>query len=442
MIHPLLRSEVSIIEWINSFGYSKHERSLEPIKTVLEVLGNPHEKLETIHVAGTNGKGSTVAFLRSILIHAGVRVGTFTSPFMVNFKDRIEINNTHISKDHLGKYARRLKAVLDHRENRDDLSSFDVLTLISFMYFADQKVDVVIYETGIGGRLDSTNVIRPMVTAITNVGDDHAEILGESPLERAMEKLGIVKEGVPLFTTEENPDLLTVFRNHCQGLNAPFHESLLGFDFVRTVETGTLFHYQSYRFVRLKMLGKYQAKNATLALSIAEYLMEAGIFDLDVDVIYKGLDVATWPGRFEFIEKKPPVIIDGAHNIDGLKALIDLIETVYPKRRKKFLFSALKHKDVNEMRKLLDSCAHEVHYTTWKHPNAIDPVELLSEPLDFPTQAEHVARPEYKKMLGQFIKKLEEDEVLIICGSLYFVSELRKFVLRGKELRRTRQEKE
>lgn len=424
----MFRKEVEVIDWINSYGFSKGTRTLEPLSAALAELGNPHYQLKTIHVAGTNGKGSTVAYLRHILTESGLRVGTFTSPFITSFGERISINDKPLTKSDLLKYASVVDEVLSTKDAAD-FASFDVITLMSFLYFVDSNVDVVIYETGIGGRLDSTNVITPIATAITNVGHDHAEILGDTQIARAIEKLGIVKEGIPLFTTEEDKELLAEFKKVCVSKKAILNQPLMEAEFIRTTCSGTSFHYKSYRNVKLSMYGKHQFKNATLALSMIDYLMKSGMFEIDIEAIYKGLDVTCWKGRFEHIQKSPPVLLDGAHNIEGIKSLVDVLKDVYPNHLKKFIFSAIATKDAAMMVKVLDAVASEIIFTKGTHPGSIEPDVLYD--MTGNCGKSLYERQSFKKIINQCIKNLNNNEVLVICGSLYFISDARAHLFKG-----------
>jgi len=425
----MFKKEIDVINWINGFGHSEGERTLGPLRAVLAKLGNPHDKLRTIHVAGTNGKGSTVAFLRHVLTESGRQVGTFTSPYLMCFGERMSIDGKPLTRVDLLAYANQLYDILKD-ENAADFASFDVITLISFLYFANSAVDIVLYETGIGGRLDSTNVITPLVCAITNVGHDHAEILGDTQLARAMEKLGIVKEGVPLFTTEEDPELLTLFEKECASKHATLNQPLMDAEFIRTTCAGTLFHFKSYRFVKLKMHGEHQFKNATLALSIIDYLNASEVFQIDLEAIYKGLDITSWEGRFEYIQKDPPVILDGAHNIEGIRSLIDVLNDIYPNHKKKFIFSAIATKDAAKMVKMLNEVTNEIIITKGTHPHSIRPRELY-DMIDYDGKNTYEAQS-FKKTINQSIKSLKSNEVLIICGSLYFISDVRTYLFKGR----------
>ena len=421
----MVEKEIEAINWIYSFTSGKSERCLDHMYKVLAKLDDPHKKLKTIHIAGTNGKGSTVAYLCEGLMQAGYKVATFTSPYITCFRERIAINNTPISEANLVKYANILKKSLP--STTCEYTSFDIITLISFLYFAEATVDIAIYETGIGGRLDSTNVITPLLAAITNVGHDHAETLGETQLERGMEKLGIVKENVPLFTTEEDPDLLAEFEKVCGGKKSYLHHQLLKDAELNSMSPyGTCFDCCGYKNIVIRMSGEHQFKNAVLDINILEYLR---FFD-DFDKIHYPPLIAdsTWQGRFEHLQEEPPVILDGAHNLEGIQALVRTLKEVYPDHKKKFLFSAISSKDAEVMIEFLSEIAEDISFTKGMHPQSIAPETLakyyngLYEP----------AYDDYEKAIKLELGKLKVDEVLVICGSLYFISDARKVLVKER----------
>lgn len=414
----MFKTEADVINWLYTFSPSKNGRTLDHLHTTLAALDNPHRKIKTIHIAGTNGKGSTVAYLREALMKSGYKVATFTSPYIISFGERMSINNVPISETDLVKYANLLKKQLP--ENTDEYASFDLITLISFLYFASAVVDVVVYETGIGGRLDSTNVITPLACAITNVGHDHADVLGETQLERLNEKLGIAKKGVPLFTTEEDPVLLDVVRHTCQTKEVKPIFPLEVSNLLSIGLDGTKFSYKS-DVMEINMHGAHQFKNAVLAVAILDYLTGVTGFE---NVDPKKVKNAVWQGRFEHMSHAPPVVLDGAHNLEGIKALIDALEKIYPKHRKKIMFSAIATKDAKKMVLILSEVAQKLVFTKGTHPESIDPETLVTYLANVPYHIYH----DYEKAIDLEMNQLEVDEILVVCGSLYFISDARSYL--------------
>ena len=420
----MLKTETEVINWIYSFTSGKKKRCLDHMYYILAKLDNPHQKIKTIHIAGTNGKGSTVAYIREGLMEAGYKVATFTSPYITCFGERIAINNTPISEADLVKYANRLKSSLP--SVTCEYTSFDIITLISFLYFESATVDIVIYEAGIGGRLDSTNVISPLACAITNVGSDHAETLGATQLERAMEKLGIVKEKTPLFTTVEDAELLATFEKVCAEKDAFLHQPLKNAEIKFMSQYGVCFDCREYKNIVIRMSGVHQFKNAVLAITILEYLKFSNNF---AKIHYPPkIANATWQGRFERIQEEPAVILDGAHNLEGIDALIATLEEVFPDQKKKFIFSAVATKNAQEMIELLSAASEDITFTKGTNPDSIAP-EILAQ---YNGGVFNSVHNNFEKAIELELEKLKTDEVLTICGSLYFISDARKYLLERK----------
>ena len=411
-------TENEVINWIYSFG-SRASDNLDHLHEILAKLNNPHKLFKTIHIAGTNGKGSTVSYIREAFMNAGYKVATFTSPYITCFGERMSINNQPMPEADLVKYANILNN--SNYLSTNQYAAFDIITLISFLYFADATVDIAIYETGIGGRLDSTNVITPLATAITNVGHDHAEILGNSQLKRAIEKLGIVKESIPLFTTEEDPDLLAEFVKTCRERQANLHLALEDAQLISVNSKGVQFSCCGYSNLKISMYGEHQFKNASLAVCILEYLRKKCDFS---DINPQEISNASWQGRFEHVQKSPPVILDGAHNLEGILALIKTLKEVYPQKKKKFLFSAIGTKDALTMIKLLSEIAIKIAFTKGVNPKSIDPIDLIKF-----YDGTGVVYDDYEFAIDSELKWLKADEVLVVCGSLYFISDARKYLL-------------
>jgi len=419
----MFQTEEQVIAWIEKFGYSKGERTLDHLYPILKELGDPHLKIKTIHVAGTNGKGSTVAFLREVLMAAKYQVGTFTSPHIIRFGERMAVNSVSMREEDLVKYGNRLRTILEVQPNLDSFASFDVITLLSFVYFSEvEDLDLVLYEAGIGGRVDSTNVIVPLVSAITNIGNDHAEILGKTKLERAGEKAGIIKQDVPLFTTEEDPILLAKFKSICERKGASFHQSLDQAKLLEINDSGVTFNWSTYKDIKLSMHGEHQFKNATLALSIINHLNDSRQLKVSKDDIYVGLQRTWWQGRFEHMQKKPPVVLDGAHNLEGIVALIETLKRAYPQHKKKFIFSALQTKDTSEMLEIIKEVATHITFTKGNHPGAQDGEVMYDRYNDSVNSA---FDNNYQAVVKSTVDTLETNEILVICGSLYFISDVR-----------------
>lgn len=383
---------------------------IEHLKALLEELDNPQKDLKCIHIGGTNGKGSTTNYTRSILEEHGYRVGTFTSPHLVKHNDRIRINNESITDQVLLYYINKTFPLWEAHE----LSMFEIDMLISLMYFKDQNVDWVIYEVGLGGRLDATNVITPVVSAITNIGYDHMQILGNTLAEIAYEKGGIIKQNGVLITTEDKEETLEVFKNICKERQAKL---------ILVDKKEAIIEDKSYLFtlnnVEYKLTNQaiYQVDNATLALNIVKHLN----IKLEDEKLKNAIEKTNWPGRFE--EILPSVYLDGAHNKEGVSKLVESLK-ILPKPWV-IVFTALGDKEHHDMIEKLLSQANKLIITEFNFIRAIS-AEELAEDFDVEIIAD------YKDAIEQGIKD-KQDGTLIITGSLYFISEARSYLLQKKD---------
>ena len=375
---------------------------------LMEKLGHPERQLKCLHVAGTNGKGSTTDYLRSILQSHGYRIGSFTSPHLIVHNDRIRINDQNISDEDLLHHANQLKPYFEEYH----LSMFQIDTLISFYYFIDQKVDYVVYEVGMGGRLDSTNVITPLLSIITNIGYDHMAILGNTLEKIAGEKAGIIKEGVPVVTGETKNCCLKVFAETAQRKNALLISIRAPKGTV--IDRKVFFQYYGYD-ISLPTAALYQVKNAALALRCADYLMKRNIIALNRNDIVNGLQSTSWAGRFEPVSSNPTVIVDGAHNEHGVAALIESLRTL--KRPLCIVASILADKQFARMLKDLRRECDELVVTTFVNSRAAS-LDQLEENEDV------TAIADWKQALNYACRKYEKGTV-VVTGSLYFVSEVR-----------------
>ena len=408
---PRFHSAPEFIAYVTERFGSKRT-SQRNFKQCMISLGNPQLKLKCIHVAGTNGKGSTTNYLRSILQEAGYKVGSFTSPHLVVHNDRIRINDENISDERLLSYANQYVEVWE----KYDLSMFEIDTLLSFIYFLDEEVDFAVYEVGMGGRLDATNEIRPMVSVITNIGYDHMQYLGNTLELIAGEKAGIVKEKIPLFTTEEKPECLAVFQNICEEKNSPLFRVEIP---EATFEDGE-YHYEYLNYqVRLKTYASYQIGNSALSLAVIDYLVRQGLVQVSKEDIENGLAGGSWKGRFEVIQKAPKIILDGAHNEAGIDALIKSIDNL--KEPIIVIFSALKDKEYHKMLLALQEVVSELIITEFDFYRKAS-LEELQEGLE----AKGIR--DYKKAIN-YAKKRVGNGTIIITGSLYFISDVRAYLL-------------
>lgn len=397
---------IAIIEQRKNRGYG-----LDHFKQYMASLGNPQNRLRSIHIAGTNGKGSTTNDIRSILQAAGYKVGSFTSPFMITHLDRIRINNQDIREEaFLGITNRYYDSWMEW-----DLSMFEIDMCIAVFYYLEEQVDFCVFETGLGGRKDATNILQPLVSVITNIGMDHMEFLGDTLEKIAKEKAGIVKEGIDLITAEDKECCLQVFQKHTASVHA---QCIKAGEISNIQETadGLSFDYGNLKDVALYGKARYQCRNAALAIEVCLYLQRQGYIRLTEAQLRTGLHQAVWIGRFETISKEPLIILDGAHNADGIHALC---ETLKQMENVQVLFSVLKDKNFEAMLQELETVCGEILVVPFYNERALD-VRLLEG-------RKHIHLMEsYERAIPHALQKVKP---LVITGSLYFISDVRKYLI-------------
>ena len=397
---------IAIIEQRKNRGYG-----LDHFKQYMVSLGNPQNRLRSIHIAGTNGKGSTTNDIRSILQAAGYKVGGFTSPFMITHLDRIRINNQDIREEaFLGITNRYYDSWMEW-----DLSMFEIDMCIAVFYYLEEQVDFCVFETGLGGRKDATNILQPLVSVITNIGMDHMEFLGDTLEKIAKEKAGIVKEGIDLITAEDKECCLQVFQKHTASAHA---QCIKAGEISNIQETadGLSFDYGNLKDVALYGKARYQCRNAALAIEVCLYLQRQGHLRLTEAQLRAGQHQAGWIGRFETLSKEPLIILDGAHNADGIHALC---ETLKQMEDVQVLFSVLKDKNFEAMLQELETVCGEILVVPFYNERALD-VRLLEG-------RKHIHLMEsYERAIPHALQKVKP---LVITGSLYFISDVRKYLI-------------
>lgn len=414
--------------------------TLKRMRRFLAELGNPQEGLNYIHVTGTNGKGSTVAMMRSALLASGLTVGSFTSPFITRFNERIEYNNVPISDEDLLRMVQKIAPIvkkLDAELATGGPTEFEIDTAIMFCYMAEKKPDVVLLEVGIGGLYDSTNVIKPVVSVITTVGWDHMKYLGNTISKIATQKAGIIKAKVPVVIGNLPEEARTTIRKDAQKKASPVFE--LGEDFSARKLNGHHFHskiqYQGKKIKKLEvtlgLAGEYQVENAAIALMTIELFMTKMGLSIDRRALIEGLEHTSWPGRLEEVNTTPLVLLDGAHNLPGIQALVKTIKNDFADREVYLLVAILADKQYELMLGELASLGN-VHLTVThfagpgpKRPSADLGAAVDSIPTKYPVQVVN----DWQLGIGQVASQMSEEDVIIITGSLYFISDVRKLFL-------------
>lgn len=374
------------VKILTSSGKFHIKLGLERITKILELLDNPQDNLKCIHVAGTNGKGSVCAITASILKEAGIKTGLYSSPHIFKYTERIKINNTDIPDEIFSKYVEEICKLAD--ENNINLTEFEILTAVMFKYFYDEKVEVVVLETGLGGRFDATNVIKTnLCSIITHIDLDHTDRLGDTKDKIAFEKAGIIKPNCPVITSE-GYEVIKDKADECNSL------------FIMVSP------YEDISDLALK--GTCQQENLSLALAAIRHLFP----DISQEIIIKGLKNVQHPCRFQFIKEKM-LLIDGAHNPNGISALKESLDKYFPDKKRRFIFGCLKTKDYPKMIKILFDKNDEIYFYHFNNTNSAAFEELQKV-------CEYKAKP-----FVSFDKfDIKEDTLTIVCGSFYMMNEI------------------
>ncbi|KAF0464719.1 bifunctional folylpolyglutamate synthase/dihydrofolate synthase [Pediococcus acidilactici] len=399
--------------------------TLKRMRQFLTELGNPQTKIQAVHVAGTNGKGSTIAFLTSLLGQEGRQVGTFTSPFITRFNERIAVNGQPISDEAVANFVTQVRPVVEKMDQTElgGPLEFEIVTAMMFLYFAQHPVDVVLVEVGIGGLYDSTNVFTPLTSVIINVGWDHMALLGNTLPEIAQQKAGIIKPHVPVVTGVQVPEALTVIKRVANEQHAPL--MVLDDDFKLTGDPAD-FESNDCHVSNIKsgLLGVYQLKNLAVAIQAAIVLSRQRGWKLSADQIRRASLQARWPGRMEIMQQAPLVVLDGAHNLPGVQALKQSLQTYWQDRPIHILAAILDDKLFQPMiDELLTIPNAQLTLTNFQNPlhrQVVQPAELVANEA---RQINYEAN--WRTALRQLIKQANPRDVVIITGSLYFVSEVR-----------------
>lgn len=418
------------LDYISSFGRFGSRPGLERMHWLLERLDHPERSMAFVHVAGTNGKGSTTAFVHGILRAAGHRVGMFTSPYLEAFTNRIGVNGHDIDQAKLASLVARLQPLFDqiNASELGPITQFEVTTVLALCYYRETQVEFVAWEVGLGGRLDATNVVTPLVSVITNIGMDHTEVLGSTLAAIAGEKAGIIKRDVPLVTAVEEDEPWQVIAGQAADLHAPVWR--LGQDFQYQREEysldGQSFVYRDQAGAKMRLqislLGEHQCRNAALAVAAVRQLERRGLC-IPAEAYAEGLKHTRWPGRLEIMSREPLVLVDGAHNPHGTRVLRQALLDYFPGRKLVMVLGILKDKERQEMFSHLLPLASRVLFTAPQYGRATDPETLLSDAAEFAVPA--VTTASVPQAIDEALAGLGPDELLLVAGSLYTVAEAR-----------------
>lgn len=424
--------ELNHLQSINKFGI---KLGLERINKLCDLMGNPEKKLKFIHIAGTNGKGSVAACLLSILMEAGLKVGFYTSPALERFTERIKINQEEISRDDTAKYLAVVRELCEKAiaEGFEHPTEFEMVTAAAFKYFNDKKVDVVILEVGLGGRLDSTNVVTPLLSIITSISYDHMNILGSTLAEITAEKAGIIKEGVTVVSYPQIDEAADVIKRichekHCKLVNVPKNSG----EYLGTVE----YDKHLLQGIRVKaedteysfatnLLGTYQLKNMSTAIFAAREIDLLGIAVSHENII-SGLNNVRWPGRLEILGTSPYIVLDGAHNIDGIWKLRESIEKYFKYRNIYLIFGVLKDKEVEKMAAVISPGAKKIICLSPNNERAENSILLMETVKKYNPNC--IRETDYETAFKTALKWSSRKDLILICGSLYMIGDMRKII--------------
>lgn len=427
---PIAMSYAEALEYIHGISWTFCKPGLERIRALCDGLGNPQKSLKFIHVAGTNGKGSFCSMLAGILSKSRHRVGLFTSPYVLRFNERMQIDGVPIPDGRLAEITSRVRPIADRMTDRP--TEFELITAIAFCYFAEECVDLVVLEAGMGGRLDSTNVIDdPLLSVITGIALDHTAFLGDTVEKIAAEKAGIIKEGRPVLYGGEDDAAARVIADAARGKNAKMYVTdRRGLSVKAATLEGTDLDFGEWESIHLSLLGLYQPRNAASVLTAVTVLRECGV-DIPDAAVREGLASASWPARFEIIDREPLTLFDGAHNPDGISAAVRSIRHYFGATGVIVVSGVLRDKDYGFIAGELASVAVRAYTMTPDSPRALDAKEyaeiigrhgIRATPCGSVSEALDLARADGKT-----------SGVPVIClGSLYTYSEVIKHI-KGKD---------
>lgn len=438
------------IAYIKNTAKFGSKLGLERTEKILELLGNPHKKLKCIHIAGTNGKGSITAMVTTILVESGYKVGSYISPFIEEFEERIQINNKNISKADLSDIITEVSKAVEKvvELGYSNPTEFEIITCAGFLYFYNNNVDFAVVEVGLGGRLDSTNVITPILSVIASISLDHTLILGDTIEKIAYEKAGIIKHGIPVVVFPQQKESEEVIDKICNErkckiikvrrdsavylgkknlqhilISPEEKETYISNSLItQKIEIHTLIDNYS---INLSLLGKHQLLNCSVAIHAIEELRKRGV-EVNKDNIITGLGKVKWPARLEVMNRKPLVVIDGAHNIDGIKNLTQSLDMYFNYDKIILILGILADKQVEDMIKTIVPKVSRVITVTPHSVRAELSQELKIQVEKYTTQCEAIE--DYEQAYKKALSYCSDKDLLLVCGSLYMVGDMRKII--------------
>lgn len=424
------------MKYISSVGRFGSNYGLKRTFRLLEILGSPDKKIKLIHVAGTNGKGSTTAMITKILRGMGYKVGMYTSPYIEEFEERIQVNGHNIPKEKFVSLLVEVKDAVEKviEEGYDHPTEFEILTALMFLHFYREKVDYGVVEVGLGGTMDSTNVLTPIVSVITSISYDHMNILGDTIEEIADQKAGIIKENVPVVVYPAEKNVQDVILKKANEMNSKIR--LVQRNSVKLIDINRDDIYQEIEVktmkndytVKLPLLGEHQMLNLAVALNAIEVIFEGNNEKLNKNIVEKSLEDVEWKGRLEVLNKEPLIVIDGAHNIDGIKSLAQNVQKYFKYRKIILILGILADKQVDEMIEVITPLAEKVYAVT-PHSDRAELSEDLKEKIS-QYNKNVTAVDDYAKAAMLAIDDAEDRDLILISGSLYMIGDMRKILVK------------
>ncbi len=405
------------LEYIHSVSWTFCKPGLERINELCSAIGNPERKLKFIHVAGTNGKGSFSSMLASVLGKAGYKVGLYTSPYIYRFNERMKVNGEDIPDDTLARITEKVKPIADKMSDKP--TEFELITAIAFEYFYEEACDVVVLECGMGGRLDSTNVIRdPLLSVITGIALDHTAFLGDTVEKIAAEKAGIIKDGAPVLFGGVDASAEAVIRKNCEENGSELYKTNYSALCVKEASIeGCTLDYEEFKDIKIKLLGLYQPRNTASVLTAVSILRKRGLSIPD-SAVYSGLADARWRARFEIIGTDPTVIFDGAHNPEGIAAAVESIKHYFGEKKVVIFTGVLRDKDYSYIAERLSEVADRAFTITPDNKRALSGEEYAKVLCGYGVKA--VACNSIKEALDKGKEAASEENTALCClGSLY-----------------------
>ena len=424
------------MKYITEVGNFGSNYGLERAYRLLEILGDPQKDLKVIHIAGTNGKGSTTAMITEILKGAGCKVGMYTSPFLEEFEERIQINGENICKETLASLISEVKIAVDKviDEGYNHPTEFEIITVLMLLHFKRQKVDFSVIEVGLGGRLDSTNVVNPILSIITSISFDHMNLLGNTLAEIANEKAGIIKKDIPTLIYPQEKEAMEVIEKRCKENNSNLYKvsedsiALLKIEKAnKPYQEIEVYGNNEYR-VKLPLLGEHQILNLAVAIKAIEILNENNHGKISKEIIESSIENVKWKGRLEVLKTDPLVVIDGAHNIQGISKLKTNIEKYFNYEDLYLILGILADKDVETMVKTIVPMAKKVYAVTPNSSRAELALDLKKAVLKYNSNCE--AFESYEEAYLKAKADSREVDLILASGSLYMIGDMRKIITR------------